>query len=375
VRSADNSLQVLNTADSGIHKIRKLVRPRQLLKEFPITAEIAQLVSQTRSTIHNMIHDHGPAKRLLVIVGPCSIHDPEAALQYAQWLAPLNDVFSSTLLLVMRVYFEKPRTQSGWKGFINDPCMDGTFRINHGLRLARQLLLDINRLGIPTATEFLDPITPPYIADLISWGAIGARTVESQVHRELASGLACPIGFKNGTEGNVAAAINAVLFAKRPQSYLSITTTGAAAVVSTTGNPDCHIVLRGGVEPNYEAQCVASAVNGLRSFGLSEKILVDCSHANCQRESGRQLLVAEEAARQIRDGSRHLLGIMAESNLVEGRQLCVPGKPLVFGQSVTDPCMGLDTTAMLLKTIAQAQLFASHKLTSEAFCAQQGSNA
>jgi 3-deoxy-7-phosphoheptulonate synthase len=351
--------EFMRTGDSRIQRVRELVSPRQLLKEFPVTSEVAQLVSGTRAAIRAMIHDHGHAERLLVIVGPCSIHDPEAALQYAQWLSSLRDMFADTLLLIMRVYFEKPRTQYGWKGLINDPCMDETFRSNHGLRVARRLLLDINSLGVPTATEFLDPITLPYMADLISWGVIGARTVESQVHRELASGLSCPVGFKNGTEGNVGVAINAVLSASRPQSFLSVTESGAAAIVSTVGNPDGHIVLRGGAQPNYHPECVASAVNGLRSLGLAEKVIIDCSHGNCQRDHRRQLLVAEEVAHQIRDGSRYLLGLMAESNLVEGRQFCVPGKPLVFGQSVTDPCIGLDTTTKLLDAVALAQRFAS----------------
>ena len=353
------SRHVSSADGSRVLQARTLVRPAQVLKELPATDEVARLVRQTRHAIHEALHEQGPAKRLLVVVGPCSIHDPDAAIRYARWLSSRCDVFSSALLLVMRVHCEKPRTQCGWKGLINDPYMDGTFQINDGLRLARRLLLDINHLGIPTATEFLDPVTPPYVADLVSWGVIGARTVESQIHRELASGLSCPIGFKNSTEGNVAVAINAVLSASHPHSFLSVTKTGAAAIVSTTGNSDCHIILRGGLEPNYQAEHVVSAAEDLRSFGLPEKVIIDCSHANCQRDHNRQLLVAEEVARQIRSGSRNLLGIMVESNLVEGRQFYTPGRPLIFGQSVTDPCIGLDATAMLLQTLAHAQVSAA----------------
>jgi len=293
---------------------------------------------------------HGRDKRLLLIIGPCSIHDPEAALEYARKLLPLRKKYEKELLIVMRVYFEKPRTTVGWKGLINDPHLDGTFDINFGLRQARRLLLALNDMGMPASTEFLDMITPQYYADLIAWGAIGARTTESQVHRELASGLSCPVGFKNGTDGNLKIAIDAIGAASHPHHFLSVTKAGHSAIVHTAGNADCHVILRGGKEPNYDSDHVKAAAEQLTKAGVTPKLMVDCSHANSRKDYTRQMEVAQDVAQQLRAGENNIMGLMVESHLVAGRQ----DKPEVYGQSITDACIGWDATEEMLALLAEA---------------------
>ena len=337
------------TDDVRINSLTELLPPIAHLYDLPISEAAAELVVSTRKAIADILH-HGD-KRLLVIIGPCSIHDPAAALEYAQKLLPLKKQYEKELLIVMRVYFEKPRTTVGWKGLINDPHLDGTFDINFGLRQARQLLLTLNDMGMPASTEFLDMITPQYYADLISWGAIGARTTESQVHRELASGLSCPVGFKNGTDGNLKIAIDAIGAASHPHHFLSVTKAGHSAIVHTAGNPDCHVILRGGKEPNYSAEHVRDAVAQLTKAGVSPRLMVDCSHANSRKDYTRQMEVAQDVAAQIRNGEQNIMGVMVESHLVEGRQ----DKPETYGQSITDACIGWDTTEALLALLADAQ--------------------
>ena len=336
------------TDDVRINSLTELLPPIAHLYDLPISEAAAELVVSTRKAIADILH-HGD-KRLLVIIGPCSIHDPAAALEYAQKLLPLKKQYEKELLIVMRVYFEKPRTTVGWKGLINDPHLDGTFDINYGLRQARQLLLTLNDMGMPASTEFLDMITPQYYADLISWGAIGARTTESQVHRELASGLSCPVGFKNGTDGNLKIAIDAIGAASHPHHFLSVTKAGHSAIVHTAGNPDCHVILRGGKEPNYSAEHVRDAVAQLTKAGVSPRLMVDCSHANSRKDYTRQMEVAQDVAAQIRNGEQNIMGVMVESHLVEGRQ----DKPETYGQSITDACIGWDTTEELLALLADA---------------------
>jgi len=287
-------------------------------------------------------------------VGPCSVHDVRAALEYAERLLALKKALEKDLVVVMRVYFEKPRTTVGWKGLINDPDLDGSFQINKGLRIARQLLLNINEMGMPAGTEFLDMITPQYYADLVSWGAIGARTTESQVHRELASGLSCPVGFKNGTDGNVKIAVDAIKAASSPHHFLSVTKGGHSAIVSTNGNEDCHIILRGGKQPNYDAASVDAACKELASGGLAQRLMIDVSHANSAKQYKRQVEVARDVAGQIAAGDERIIGVMIESHLCEGRQDLVPGKTLTYGQSITDACIGWDDTEMLLNELAEA---------------------
>ena len=337
------------TDDVRINSLTELLPPIAHLYDLPISEAAAELVVSTRKAIADILH-HGD-KRLLVIIGPCSIHDPAAALEYAQKLLPLKKQYEKELLIVMRVYFEKPRTTVGWKGLINDPHLDGTFDINFGLRQARQLLLTLNDMGMPASTEFLDMITPQYYADLISWGAIGARTTESQVHRELASGLSCPVGFKNGTDGNLKIAIDAIGAASHPHHFLSVTKTGHSAIVHTNGNPDCHVILRGGKEPNYSSSHVQAAREQLAKAGLDAKLMIDCSHANSNKDYTRQMEVAQDVAAQIRNGEQNIMGVMVESHLVEGRQ----DKPETYGQSITDACIGWDTTEALLALLADAQ--------------------
>lgn len=337
-----------NTDDIRINSMAELLPPIAHLYELPISERAAELVVQTRREIADLVS--GKDKRLLVIIGPCSIHDPEAAVEYAKRLLPLRKKYEKELLIVMRVYFEKPRTTVGWKGLINDPHLDGSFDINYGLRQARKLLLQLNDLGMPASTEFLDMITPQYYADLISWGAIGARTTESQVHRELASGLSCPVGFKNGTDGNLKIAIDAIGAASHPHHFLSVTKTGHSAIVHTYGNPDCHVILRGGKEPNYSAEHVQAAAAQLNKAGVTPRLMVDFSHANSCKDYTRQMLVAQDVAQQLRDGEDNIMGIMVESHLVEGRQ----DKPEVYGQSITDACIGWDTTETLLELMAAA---------------------
>ena len=337
------------TDDVRINSLTELLPPIAHLYDLPISEAAAELVVSTRKAIADNMH-HGD-KRLLVIIGPCSIHDPAAALEYAQKLLPLKKQYEKELLIVMRVYFEKPRTTVGWKGLINDPHLDGTFDINYGLRQARQLLLTLNDMGMPASTEFLDMITPQYYADLISWGAIGARTTESQVHRELASGLSCPVGFKNGTDGNLKIAIDAIGAASHPHHFLSVTKTGHSAIVHTNGNPDCHVILRGGKEPNYSSSHVQAAREQLAKAGLDAKLMIDCSHANSNKDYTRQMIVAQDIADQLKNGEDAIMGVMVESHLVEGRQ----DKPETYGQSITDACIGWDTTEALLALLADAQ--------------------
>lgn len=289
-----------------------------------------------------------------MIIGPCSIHDPDAAREYATRLKEMRDELSEDLLVVMRVYFEKPRTTVGWKGLINDPNLDESYEINKGLHLARCLLADLNDMGVPAATEFLDLITPQYIADLISWGAIGARTTESQVHRELASGTSAPVGFKNGTDGTLKVAIDAIGAASRPHNFLSLTKEGYSAIFATTGNDDCHIILRGGKEPNYDAKHVNNAISELEAAGVQKRLMVDCSHANSQKDHQRQINVADVVAEQIAQGNENLMGVMIESHLVAGRQNVEQDKDLVYGQSVTDACINWDDSIAVLKTLAKA---------------------
>ena len=309
-------------------------------------------VYETRWAIHRILH--GADDRLLVIMGPCSIHDVKAAKEYASKLKETKDRLAADLLVVMRVYFEKPRTTVGWKGLINDPRLDGSFRINEGLRIARQLLLDLDEMGMPVGCEFLDMITPQYIADLVSWGAIGARTTESQIHRELASGLSCPVGFKNGTDGNIKIAVDAIRAAQAPHHFLSVTKGGHSAIVSTTGNEDCHVILRGGKAPNYDAASVDAAAKGLAAAGAAVRLMVDFSHGNSGKDPQKQIDVGHDVARQITAGDGRIFGVMAESHLKPGRQDLVPGKHLVYGQSITDGCIGWEDSHGLLGALADA---------------------
>jgi len=341
-----------NTDDLRIREIKELVPPAHVLREFPATGAAAQATFDARQAIHRILH--GADDRLLVVVGPCSIHDIEAAMEYAARLEKEKRRFAEDLVVVMRVYFEKPRTTVGWKGLINDPRLDGSFRINEGVRLARKLLMQINELGLPCATEFLDTITPQYTADLIAWGAIGARTTESQVHRELASGLSCPVGFKNGTDGNVRIAVDAIRAASAPHHFLSVTKGGHSAIVSTTGNEDCHVILRGGKEPNYDAASVDKCCQDIAAAGLAARVMIDFSHANSRKKYELQVDVAKEVGAQIAAGDERIVGVMVESHLNAGRQDLEPGKPLEYGKSVTDACIGWEDTLLVLDTLAQA---------------------
>ena len=342
------------TDDVRIRDIHEVAPPSHLLREFPPTPTAVETTFSARQAIHRILH--GADDRLLVVIGPCSVHDFDAAIDYAARLKAEADRLAADLLVVMRVYFEKPRTTVGWKGLINDPRLDGSFKINEGLRIARHLLVDLNEMGLPAATEFLDMITPQYYADLISWGAIGARTTESQVHRELASGLSCPVGFKNGTDGNLRIAIDAIRAAGVPHHFLSVTKTGHSAIVVTGGNPDCHVILRGGKEPNYSAEHVKAAAAELGALGLGQKVMVDFSHANSRKDYRRQMEVCEDVAGQIAGGDEHIFGVMVESHLVEGRQDLKPGCEPCYGQSITDACIGWDDTERLLATLSAAVL-------------------
>ena len=340
------------TDDLRITAMNEVISPEQLHKDCPISEEASKLIFDTRTAIHNILN--GKDDRLLVVIGPCSIHDPDAAREYAKGLKEMRQELADDLLIVMRVYFEKPRTTVGWKGLINDPNLDESFEINKGLHLARCLLADLNDMGVPAATEFLDLITPQYVADLISWGAIGARTTESQVHRELASGISSPVGFKNGTDGGLQVAIDAIGAASRPHNFLSLTKEGYSAIFATTGNDDCHIILRGGKEPNYDEASVKNAVKELDAAGVQSRLMVDCSHSNSQKDHQRQLNVAEDIALQIAQGSESVMGVMIESHLVAGRQNVVAGQELVYGQSVTDACINWDDSVKVLKDLAKA---------------------
>ena len=341
------------TDDERIENIVPLPPPEHLIRFFPIQGTAAEkLVVDTRRRVRDILH--GRTDRLLVVMGPCSIHDPAAALAYAAQLLAERKRHDGELELLMRVYFEKPRTTVGWKGLINDPYLNGSFRINEGLRIARDLLVSINRLGVPAGCEFLDVISPQYIGDLVAWGAIGARTTESQVHRELASGLSAPVGFKNGTEGNVRIAVDAILAARQRHHFLSVHKSGQVAIVETRGNEDCHIILRGGKQPNYDAGSVETACGELARAKLPQRLMIDLSHANAAKQYRRQIEVAQAVAGQVAAGSRSIVGVMVESNLVEGRQDLQPGRPLRYGQSITDGCIGWDESVGVLETFADA---------------------
>jgi 3-deoxy-7-phosphoheptulonate synthase len=341
------------TDDLRIDRLRPLIPPAILMEQYPITEAAATTVAETREAASRILR--GADDRLLVVVGPCSIHDVAAARDYGRRLKALADELSEDLLIVMRVYFEKPRTTVGWKGLINDPRLDGSFAINEGLGIARGLLLDLASMGLAAGCEFLDTITPQFIADLVSWGAIGARTTESQVHRELASGLSMPVGFKNGTDGDVQIAVDAVRAASHPHSFLSVTKQGLAAIVSTKGNDACHVILRGGARrPNYGAEDVEAAARILQRAGLPSRLMIDCSHGNSGKDHTRQPAVARDIAAQVAEGSPHVFGVMIESHLVGGRQDARPGEPLTYGQSITDACLAWDDTVPVLEELAKA---------------------
>lgn len=340
------------TEDLRIERIRPVISPALLHDELPLSEQAAKTTLGTRAAIHRILY--GEDDRLLVVIGPCSVHDPVAATDYGERLGELAARLQDDLLVVMRVYFEKPRTTVGWKGLINDPDLNESFHINKGLRMARQLLLDLNEQGIPAGTEYLEIITPQYLSDLVSWGAIGARTTESQVHRELASGLSCPVGFKNGTRGNVQIALDAVRAAQQPHHFLSLTHFAHSAIFTTTGNKDCHIILRGGEQPNHDPASVQRAVDALKAAGLPPRLMIDFSHANSEKQHERQLIVGNEVAAQIAAGSAAIMGVMVESHLKAGQQALKPGRPLVYGQSITDACLGWDDSATLLQELAQA---------------------
>ena len=343
---------VAQTDDVRINKIKELLPPIALLERFPSSEQATKSVFAGRNAISKIFNNQD--ERLLVVIGPCSIHDPEAALEYGQRLVKLREKYQDTLEIVMRVYFEKPRTTVGWKGLINDPYMDNSFKLNDGLRIGRKLLLDLNNLGLPTAGEFLDMITPQYMADFMCWGAIGARTTESQVHRELASGLSCPVGFKNGTDGTIKVAIDAIGAASASHHFLSVTKYGHSAIVETTGNEDCHIILRGGKTTNYDAESVKSVTEQLSQSKLNTHIMIDFSHANSSKKFENQMLVCRDVCQQMADGNHDIFGVMVESHLVEGRQDLIEGKAPTYGQSITDACIGWQDTETLLAELDQA---------------------
>ncbi|MBI1892146.1 MAG: 3-deoxy-7-phosphoheptulonate synthase AroG [Burkholderiales bacterium] len=340
------------TDDLRIRELKELVPPSHLIREFPCSEKAALTVANARNALHRILH--GQEDRLMVVIGPCSIHDTKAAMEYAKLLVQAREQYVNELEIVMRVYFEKPRTTVGWKGLINDPYMDNSFRINEGLRVARELLLNINELGLPAGTEFLDVISPQYYADLISWGAIGARTTESQVHRELASGLSCPVGFKNGTDGNVKIAVDAIKAASQPHHFLSVTKGGHSAIVSTGGNEDCHVILRGGKAPNYDAASVDAACKDIAANGLASRLMIDASHANSSKKPENQIPVCADIGKQIAAGDSRIVGVMVESHLVFGRQDLVEGKELTYGQSITDGCISWDQSVGVLKGLAES---------------------
>jgi 3-deoxy-7-phosphoheptulonate synthase len=344
---------VLSTTDDlRIKQIKELTTPEEVMREIPRTLTATRIVLAARNAIHAILN--GTDDRLLVVVGPCSIHDPAAAVDYAERLAGLRERLADRLEIVMRVYFEKPRTTVGWKGLINDPDLDGSFNINKGLRLARNVLSAVNNLGLPAGTEFLDMTTPQYIADLVAWAAIGARTTESQIHRELASGLSCPVGFKNGTDGNVRIAADAVKSASQPHHFMAVTKGGRSAIAATAGNEDCHIILRGGLEPNYDQASVDAASAELVRSGVPQRIMIDASHANSGKKPENQPLVISDIARQVSGGERRIVGVMVESNLVAGRQDVLLGMSLTYGQSITDGCIDWTTTVSTLNLLADA---------------------
>ncbi len=341
------------TDDLRIVETKEVIAPSELHKELPVSENAAQCVFTARSAVQKILH--GEDDRLLVIVGPCSIHDTEAAREYATRLAKIRDEVAGDLMIIMRVYFEKPRTTVGWKGLINDPNLDDSFEINKGLHVARKLLLDLNESGMPAGTEYLDLISPQYVADLVSWGAIGARTTESQVHRELSSGLSCPVGFKNATNGGLQVAVDAIGSAMNPHHFLSVTKEGKSAIFSTAGNKDCHIILRGGSDqPNYSPESINDASALLEKSGLAARIMVDLSHANSLKQHEKQIQVGDSIAQQLSAGDMRIFGLMIESHLVGGRQNAKPGQELAYGQSITDACLGWDDSETLLRTLANA---------------------
>ena len=341
------------TDDERVENVVPLPPPEHLIRFFPIQGSAVETqIAETRARVRQILHAR--SDRLLVVIGPCSIHDPSAALEYAKRLSQERKRLADDLEILMRVYFEKPRTTVGWKGLINDPYLNGSFRINEGLRIARDLLVRINQAGVPAGCEFLDVISPQYIGDLVSWGAIGARTTESQVHRELASGLSAAVGFKNGTDGNVKIAVDALLAARQKHHFLSVHKSGQVAIVETRGNDDCHIILRGGKAPNYDSESVDKACSELAKAKLPERLMIDCSHANAAKDYRRQGAVAADIGRQIAGGERRIVGVMVESHLVEGRQDLEAGRPLNFGQSITDSCLGWDDSVKLLEGLASA---------------------
>ena len=340
------------TDDLRINEIKTITPPAVLCEEIPVSEKAAKTTYETRQAIHSILS--GDDDRLVVITGPCSIHDIKSAIEYASRLKPLIDKYSDDLLIIMRVYFEKPRTTVGWKGLINDPNLDGSFEINQGLRLARGLLHDLNESGIAAATEYLDLITPQYVSDLIGWGAIGARTTESQAHRELASGLSCPVGFKNGTDGTTKIAVDAIGAALCPHHFLSLRKEGNSGIFSTTGNPDCHIILRGGKEPNYDAASVNKVSAELEKAGLPANIMIDFSHANSNKQYEKQMDVGTDVCNQLAAGDNRIFGVMIESHLIAGRQDIVVGKELTYGQSITDACLGWEDTEILIDKLAKA---------------------
>ena len=340
------------TDDLRISEIKTVTPPAVLIEEIPVTEQAAKTIFEARQAIHHVLS--GDDDRLVVVIGPCSIHDINSAKEYATRLKRLIENYSDDLLIIMRVYFEKPRTTVGWKGLINDPNLDGSFEINQGLRLARDLLIELNKSGVPAGTEYLDLITPQYVTDLIGWGAIGARTTESQVHRELASGLSCPVGFKNSTDGSTKVAVDAIGAAIRPHHFLSLRKEGNSAIFSTTGNPDCHIILRGGKTPNYDTASIDRVTTELEDAGLSKNVMIDFSHANSNKKHELQMQVGIDITNQIAAGDKRIFGVMIESHLVAGRQDIVEGKKLTYGQSITDACLGWDDSADLVEKLAHA---------------------
>jgi 3-deoxy-7-phosphoheptulonate synthase len=342
------------TDDLRIRAMKELISPEELIRLYPVSDEMSETVYQARRGICDILRDE--SDRLLVVVGPCSVHDPAAAREYAQRLRRLIDQLTDALLIVMRVYFEKPRTTVGWKGLINDPTLDGRFEINDGLKLARSLLVDINAIGVPAGTEFLDLISPQYIADLISWGAIGARTTESQGHRELASGLSCPVGFKNATSGSLRIALDAMHAAAHPHHFLSVTKQGRSAIFATAGNQDTHVILRGGTRPNYDTESINIAAEEMEATGLRPRVMIDFSHANSRKRPQKQFDIGRDVAGQIARGDRRIIGAMIESHLVGGRQDWQPNTELTYGQSITDACIGWEDTTPLLEELAEAVL-------------------
>lgn len=344
--------QSITTDDLRIQETKELISPEQLIDQIPVSQTARDTVNQARHTIHNILT--GEDKRMLAVVGPCSIHDPKSARDYAARLKTISEELQDDLFVVMRVYFEKPRTTVGWKGLINDPDLDNSFNVSKGLNLARELLLDLGNMGVPCGTEYLDLISPQYVADLISWGAIGARTTESQTHRELSSGLSCPVGFKNATDGDIQVAIDAINSASQPHHFLSVTKSGRSAIFKTKGNEDCHIILRGGKHPNYDMFSVEDAGGMLSKAGLPVRIMIDASHSNSRKIPARQVDVCSDIANQVAKGNDGIFGVMIESHLVEGRQNVVDGKTLTYGQSITDACINWESTESVLRELASA---------------------